>query len=596
MPEIRDSLNSAMLKKRFPETYREFFSKCQIVVSAPHFFTWAGEYVGYWGGLMLLQKLPLRLYVGLESLPKTKEQNVTIGLNSQSYSLRKGKFQPDQYDHLAQARLVQFINKNWGRKLKKQPFRIHLLSEMPFGGSGSSGALCSALALALHLQDKDVSLQNLKDWRQQKSSELIKNKKFRFNLIFRSAWKMLAAYRGAETSGATIFATLLDSVYPVYYLLKKSKTLVFPFNIGEQYQLIDQVDFEGGRLDELFKIPSHRSWPMDFGLLYLGEPRGTFPFSTSPLEETTKTVADFFHHNFPQSTFGESKGLWNDSCLKVMNFLSGDVLLKLGTLLSNGHRTDNLREFLRSVDRHQALFLLLGLLSNTANAVNSIIHHQASKIDDLGAGVKAVSTTKKDIVLFVLPADQRREILADICAILKKEFSLEVQLGYASWLDGLEERGVKIEQALGQKIYSEFISKNTVVVQEFASGQTANRVFSPEQFAGEKKSADVIIMEKTGRILIKGQNLTSKELHSQKAAIKIIKILLAKIGQEVPNSELPPSSYAYDRYELQGKIIAPLIKIVSQKTKKQLNLTIHGSISEFFLKLYPSNLRIWLVK
>ncbi|MDD5750035.1 MAG: hypothetical protein PHU56_00055 [Candidatus Pacebacteria bacterium] len=596
MDKIRDSLNSAALKKRFPEVYREFFSKCQIVVSAPHFFTWAGEYVGYWGGLMLLQKLPLRLYVGLEFLPKNSGSAIDFDAASQSYSLRKQEFQPDQYDHLSQNRLAEFINKIWGRKLRKQAFRIHLLSEMPFGGSGSSGALCSALALAFHLQAREVYPQDLKEWTKQDSSELIRNKKYRFDPVFRSAWKMLAAHRGAETSGATLFATLLPSVYPLYYLIKETKNLILPFNINDNYDLIDEAKFDGGRLDELFKISGRRSWPIDFGLLYLGEPRGNTPFSTLPLEETTKNVADFFRQNFPRSVFGQDKKLWNNSCLEVMNFLSGDVLLKFGTLLKGGHRTDNLREFLRAVDRHQALFLLLGLLSDTTGAVNSIIHHQASKADDLGAGVKAVSTTKKDIVLFVFPAGQKQEILPDITATLRKEFGLEVQLGYGSWIDGIEERGAVVEQFLGQKIYSEFVSKNTVVVQEFASGRSVIRPLSPEQFAAQKQKADILIMEKSGRILIKGESLTSAQLHSQKTAIKILKILLAKTNQEVSSSELPPSSYANDRYELQGKIISPLIKIIARKTKKKLALAIRGGISDFYLKLDPDNLTIWLVK
>ena len=558
-------------------------------------------YVG-WGVCWLLgrlnaaEKLPLRLYVGLEFLPKNSAPEICLEPTSQSYSLRKQNFQPDQYDHLAQNRLMEYVNKIWGRKLQKQPFKIHLLSEMPFGGSGSSGALCSALALAFHLQTKEIYPENLNDWARQNSTELIKNKKYRFNLIFRSAWKMLAAHRGAETSGATIFATLLPSIYPLHYLIKKSKNLILPFNIGGNYTLIDEVNFDGGRINELFNITKRASWPIDFGLLYLGEPRGNTPFSTSPLEETTKNVSDFFRHNFPQSTFGQNKKLWDNSCLEVMNFLSGDVLLKFGALLSNGHRTDSLREFLRAVDRHQALFLLLGLLSNTANAVNSTIHHQASKTDDLGAGVKAVSTTKKDIILFVFPAGQKQEILSDIMAALKKDFGLKTQLGYGSWIDGLEEKGAVVEQFLSQKIYSEFVSKSTVVVQELANGQTTSQPLSPEQFAAQKHQADILIMEKSGRLLIRGESLTSAQLHSQKTAIKILKILLTKTNQEVSNRELPPSSYANDRYELQGKIISPLIKIVAQKTKKKLNLTIRAVSSEFFLKLNPNNLIIWLVK
>ena len=64
----------------------------------------------------------------------------------------------------------------------------------------------------------------------------------------------------------------------------------------------------------------------------------------------------------------------------------------------------SLREFLRAIDKHQVLFSLLGLLPKTVDSVTSIIHHKARKLDDLGAGLKSVSTTKKDIILFATPA------------------------------------------------------------------------------------------------------------------------------------------------------------------------------------------------
>ncbi|MEK9153203.1 MAG: hypothetical protein AAB723_01220, partial [Patescibacteria group bacterium] len=452
--KIRDSINSAVLQKRFPEIYREFFSNCPIVVSAPHFFTWAGEYVGYWGGLMMLQKLPLRFFVGIEFMPLATTPVIQIAPESRSYSLQENKFKKDTLDHLAKDRLLDFVNKSFKNKFQKKPIKIHLLSEMPLGGSGSSGALTAGLATGLALASNAIAPRDIHDWAKQPSSRLIKNKKYRFDFIFRLAWKMLAAYQGDLTSGATIFTALLDSPYPLYYVLKKDKAINLPLKAEPPFDLIDQLDFNGGRLNELFNLPARGSWPIDFGLLYLGEPRGHTPFSTSPLEDNIKNLTKFFQNNFPQAALGQNKQMWQKNCLEVMNFISADVLLKLGRLLSDGHRHDNLREFLRAVDRHQALFLLLGASSNTSEAVNSVIHHQASKIDDLGAGVKAVSTTKKNIILFIFPAGQMRQTLGDILLLTKKEFSTNPVLGYASWLDGLEQQGIKVEQALAQKIYS----------------------------------------------------------------------------------------------------------------------------------------------
>ena len=151
---IREPLNSKILQEKFPERYREIFSKCQLVVSSPHFFTWAGEYVGYFGGTMLLQKLPFRLYVGLEIISSvsrggSRGEKISLADDLFSYSLAENKFKKDQLEHSAKERLLKFLNDYYLKEKGRASLKLHLLSEAPFGGSGSSGALCSALALAI---------------------------------------------------------------------------------------------------------------------------------------------------------------------------------------------------------------------------------------------------------------------------------------------------------------------------------------------------------------------------------------------------------------------------------------------------------------
>ena len=56
--------NSESLKERFQEVYRDFFSKCALVCSAPRSVGLVGEYVGY-EALAMRQVLPIRTYVGI---------------------------------------------------------------------------------------------------------------------------------------------------------------------------------------------------------------------------------------------------------------------------------------------------------------------------------------------------------------------------------------------------------------------------------------------------------------------------------------------------------------------------------------------------
>lgn len=544
---------------------------------------------------MVLQKLPFRLYVGLELLSCCEnKRQVAIEIDSKSYSLKDDKFEKDQYEYLAQLRLIEFLNRFLTPGKKKQSFKIHLLSEIPFGGSGSAGALCAALATAVSLQNKRVAPKNIKGWAEKKSPELFQNQSAQFEPIFRLGWKMMVAYRDKETSGAGVFTSLLSSRSPIFYYLEQSRALTLPLEVKTNYSLIDKARARGGRISELFDGSGASVGPIDFGLLYLGEPRGTAPYSTRQLEDNMRETAQFMEKRFKGLSFSQSKNLWSAG-LEVMNFLSCQVLINLGKALEEGARDDVLRALLRAIDKHQALFLLLGLLPGSVDSVSSMVHHQARKIDDLGAGLKSVSTTKKDIILFVFPHARVRQVIPKTISEIEKELGIDLQLGYASWLDGIEEEGVRIEQSLEQKIYSDFISKETIFIREFnKNGKAARLPLTPEEFEKKRPKIDILLEEESGRIQIRGETITSKELHSSKATVGFLKILLQTRGKAISNSTLPRSSYSIDRYELQGKIVSPLRKAFERRTKKKLPLRVKGGITDFTLKLDCGNFTAWL--
>ncbi len=603
---MRDSLNSRILKERFPEVYKKFFSKCQLVVSAPHFFTWAGEYVAYWGGIAILQKTPLRIYLGLELSPVSSNRgNIIIENDIVSYSIKEDKFKPDQYEHSAQERLLDFLNDTEPSfKIEKQTLKIHILSELPLRATGSTTAMSSALAVLLFLQSQVLKPNDIKGWKDSFSSDLIQNNKFKFDSVFRLAWKILAAFRGEYASGTAVFAVLLPSFLPVFYCMAGKKNLNLPIEVETNYDILEKVPVFGGRVEELFHLKKIPSWPIDFALISLGESRGVSSFSTQKLQDIFREANKFVDKDFKKffnlkkelkPFFCRKNDIWQAN-LQVMNALNIRILMKMGELLKSGQREDILRDFLRAIDKHQILFLLLGVNPLQINIANSIIHQEASKVDDLGAGVKSASTTKKDIILVAVPAGRMSKIIERAALRIKKELNLELQIIYASWLDGIEQEGIKIEQDLERKIYSGFISENTVYVRDFSQKNPVNLLLSSEEFNKRKKEIDLLLIEEEGKIYIKGKPLTSKELHSKKATIKLLKILLEKRGQEVLNSELPRSSYSQDRYELQGKIIIPLIKAIEKRTKKKLDFKISGGIINFSLKLNPNLVKIWLVK
>jgi hypothetical protein len=74
------------------------------------------------------------------------------------------------------------------------------------------------------------------------------------------------------------------------------------------------------------------------------------------------------------------------------------------------------------------------------------------------------------------------------------------------------------------------------------------------------------------RIYLNGQRLTSQELHSQTATIEVMRILIANLGKELSNKQLPSSSYSKNKNEMMSKIVLPLIELIEKKTGKKLPL------------------------
>jgi hypothetical protein len=52
------------------------------------------------------------------------------------------------------------------------------------------------------------------------------------------------------------------------------------------------------------------------------------------------------------------------------------------------------------------------------------------------------------------------------------------------------------------------------------------------------------------KIFLRGQKLTSKDLHSQSATVELISRLVKNINQEIPNKNLPISTYSKNKNDM----------------------------------------------
>lgn len=166
-----------------------------------------------------------------------------------------------------------------------------------------------------------------------------------------------------------------------------------------------------------------------------------------------------------------------------------------------------------------------------------------------------------------------------------KKYIPWVKLLYANWLDWVEKEWLKVEQDLEKNIFSNFIPRNSLVLENINwDSKIIDRDFL------EKNYIDWLVLDFISKkIYLDSEKLTSKELHSQNTTIEILEILLKNLWKEVSNKDLPRSSYSTNKNEMIWKIIWPLTKLIEKRKKVKLNLECKWSLSKFYLKLSKNN-------
>ena len=109
----------------------------------------------------------------------------------------------------------------------------------------------------------------------------------------------------------------------------------------------------------------------------------------------------------------------------------------------------------------------------------------------------------------------------------------------------------------GKKIYSEYTKAGDIRFSD-SYGQS----YCGDYRVILEKESDIILLDTIeGTIRIRGDRLTSKDIHSQNSTIDMLSILLEHMGETVSNSRLPLSTYSQNKNELLSKVVLPIKKL-----------------------------------
>lgn len=611
--------NTEALQERFPEVYRKFFAENDLVVSfGYHFSLLAGTLDRLVGAPVIYQKLPFRGYVGVQQ--NNEKSEVTFG-HSLTYNTEDDEFGETDLSTLRWDAVVAYLQR-YGDHLMGgdswQGCTMNFLFERPENLGFDDGSSVGII-IALQLHGGSLEASTVSEMTRLTGDEIQRNESAisrQFNTMRREALKLTALFTSGFPSGSSGFTSFIDSEYPVIHFTEERMG-----SIGKPYKDVAPLDFEGHvdqlnqfhlwgfRLNELADISG--TFPLDVVSIHFMQGHEGYPSRFRYVNEVIlpgfDELRDFTKHLFRSVEVSDNhtpvflKNLDIDGDY-LHQYVTGKVcrrlfLLKwLVELYQNRLSTSTINQFLESLNAFlnadapfeepyspQMQYLIRRLLDK-AQQVDTTI------------GLRACAWGKQDSDVLVFSKPRTfREPLFELIEELRSTSYPRGCANFVSWQDGWGKDGICVEQFISKGIYSKFVGSQSYRLRGW-NGKSGEVECVAEDVEKTKGEFDILLDKVDGKIYIKGEDCTSRELPTQKAAIEILAYLLEHGGETVSNKTLPAQTYTSYRNEFQGKIVTPLNKLIEKRLGKDLGLKIHGKLMAFDVQFKPVDLKIGILE
>lgn len=591
-------MNSKSLQKQFPEVYTDFFSKCDIVCSAPFVLNWSTNYNPLNGGPGIHQKLPFRVYVGIEYSKNVKAKEI---FNFKMYLPEQNKFIDYFFEDEQKQRLINTIDY---LGLYDKNYKINIISEYHYvRGLQGIGPFAVALINCLLLNSKKIGVQEINKATSFKNQIVFQDNKI-INKIINKSCLLALAIEGFLSFNLGVFNSILDG--EEMFLYNQDATppklrYASKFNIETLDKFLNKSNYSITSLKKLFK--NDKKIPFDYFLIFNGFDKKYIQFFqptkniVHDLHKTKKFIDNHYkelynEQNIPQKT---KELLKSDKYMMLNNFrdtgtiLTYELLANLYLLNKNKINTQELLINFHQISHYIQIF----------KDINPHISKLFNVINNWGLSEQEINAVAKPINLSdTLVIGEKMDLQLGINELEKnlKENNLSPDIYYKSWEDGLEEDGLKIEHYLAQNIYSNYYKQGNYIKSiEYYNNKKLINKHSYEKIDNIKKNADIVLDQIDNKLYFKGKALTSKEIKSAKKTIMLLTALL-KSKKGLRPADLDLGSYA-DRNEMQSKIITPLQKAAQKHFKRKLKIELTGGLTtNYSLSFNPNNFKIIIIK
>jgi hypothetical protein len=584
--EKRISMNTKSLQKEFKSEYEGFFAKHDLVLSACNSFPWN---LWFWynkNKIHIKQKIPTKTYIWINIASENK-----IMINSvHSFDVLQQSFNIVEFKNINKKNneLMVFIQNYLEDQGYTKWLEIDFLSENPRGhGLAFSWTAGVLLATAIFLLLKKITLSDIKDYDTFTKSPI-------FEEIFQLWRKIDDISKYGNSIGNNCYVAMMNGGLPVVIFSEEYDTNAKKTEIKTYKKPIKDFLKIKNDISELH---------LDYGIIYSGienkieHIHQLFSNTEEELLEIEKASLEILKDNginktkwFPFERIFEKHFLQSlEDGFFVLNF---KLLYMFKLLLQKGFDEQILIEFIQTINENNDL----GMFFEKHNKIFPLYkfwfdHYK--KNDDEIIWLFPINTSKTWwSFVFVAKHNKSRDTILNTIKKLQEIWHKNLNLEYASWLDGTGEDGIQIEQWINSEIFSAYIQKDQVY---YKDNQWESYIGNYNEILAKNKTGLLLDMMHN-KMYLNGKKLTSNDLCSQTTTINVLYQLMENIWADIANKEFEISSYSKNKNEMLGKIVLPLISLIEKETGEMFPLICKGSIYDFYMKLNPSIIKVAFVK
>ncbi len=558
----------------------ELFSKYEFVISGHFCFNRFPEWIGSASDhISINQKLKLKCYLWIKKVEKQwitfKAVRMCDWAEIVDYNLAKFR------QHYKKS--ISFLEKKLDLLDKNYWFEISVVSEcLKWEWFGFTGTIMSLLVSWIYYEEGRFSREDLEDYEGFQNSNLfreINNIAHQCTIVAKN-WNVWSSF----------FSALSKWSHPYAYITDMGDEL--------DYKKVDESCEYAKQLTELFKVENFpmETLPVCWAIVY------TWQKSSSSFAVKQKKFLEYANMGY-QNWFNGLEISKIDSQLKLWLERSNYYETKLRNI---SNLSINILYILEKFYKKwfqnwyvQDLIQLLNLINKMYNNIERDFDvtndfHKACIENKVSKGIfwfSPIYTNKYGgNYLVVFEDDTDLDVLQEVLEDMKNNYP-DIRIRETYDFDMPAKDGIVIEQDINHNIWKE-ISKDLFVMLDNNNEQK----FISYTDINPKEQKWIFFDEVKNKIYVNGKVLTSKDIKSATTTIELFEHILKSGDHEVKNNELWPSSFSWQQNQMESKIINPFVKYIKKTLWKELDIECSGSLREFYITLWKTDIPIQLVK